>query len=178
MLIGMRGTTSVWPPFTETESAWRLALLVLRQFLDEGPLIPPRDTGSGAGHLKEREEIHAERRGNCACDRRIDANAQHGGTARNHCCALIQASVSSRFRSPVVAPNFWTQRAPAALPRLAASECERPRWSPARKPPAKQSPAPVVSTTFTWKAGQARLSSPWERTQPAAPSFTTTERAP
>src|SRR5262249_51638004 len=67
-----------------------------------------------------------------------------------------------------IAPGFATQRAAASRPSSTP---------PTRKPAAKASPAPVVSTASTGLAACSSLSPPADTTTPAGPRLTTSVAA-
>ena len=68
------------------------------------------------------------------------------------------AIASSRSGSEAWAPSWRTARPPTALPNRAASGSGQRRARPYASPAVKASPAPVVSTTSTGKAGISQTS--------------------
>ena len=87
-------------------------------------------------------------------------------------CRFNSFSTSSVSGKDGCAPNLVTASAPQAQAYCTASSSDLPFNNPTAKPPMKASPAAVVSTTFTLKAGICFAPSLFTINAPFAPSVT------
>src|SRR5258706_469833 len=101
----------------------------------------------------------------------------------------VAAAASLRPAAAMAArswPDWSSRRLPlpviavpaTAAPSPTASRTDKPRATPAARPPQNASPAPVLSATWTSIAGTCVIRPSARRYAPADPAFTTATRTP
>jgi predicted transcriptional regulator len=153
-IMGMKSSTTTSPPPSGVADALfgrvrqRVLALLLghpEQSFYANEII--RWVGSGSGAV-QRELARLSAAGLITVTR-IGRQRHYQANATSSIYLFMNFNVSSSERVPPAAPLPVTHSAPAALARCAVSSRDKPSQTPAMKPAAKASPAPVVSTTST-----------------------------